>query len=398
MQGNVIYLVVACTIAAACDPVGWDFPLNRPRSQVLVPEHTVIFPPDSSASVTPVHRDTILYICGVRMPDEYDWQRDTGVGNARGNIVLFRNMEEVLSIPTGYVECASTDPDTHHLIDGILYTEFSSAYQTFIRKNGEIAVQFNDREFLAGLVNNIDGIHTLGIRRSGIGFCLRLNGVPSLESDDGIILGSFLDSAYPQTGALYEDSGAVCFAYNVDYGGNRTTHLVKDGSDSILSGGPYDDVRVVDGRIFCIRRASDLGLNCYDGSATTIIGSSFKWLSCSLFNAGGCVYAAGLVQNSYGTLTSFITMELSSGTVTTKPAGDYFLYANGTEAGLTPSSYEGFHLFSRCCMDNLDDRIYLVLSPGTEKGKPFLRADGKDTELDLYGYLTGVQVRLSPPR
>lgn len=394
-------MVLACVISAACDPVGWDYPLNRPRSQVISPDFPSHYDEDNgNGKTTPsIPPDTILYICGVRTPGEYDWQRDTGLGIARGEIVLFKNVVEEFSIPTGYNECASTDPDTHHLINGHLFTEFSSASSTFIKMDGETILTFDDREFLLGLVKKQDSIWTLGMHRSGKGFCLRRNGVIVFESMKGTVLGSFADSSYPGTGALYEDSEAVWFAYNVDEGGNRYSHIVKNGRDSTLLGTSYDDIRVIGGRLLGVRRTSDIGFYYYDGNATSLIGTTYNWEECILFNVEGKAFALGNVNKRNGTAAgkSFIAMNLDTKEITTYPPGDYHLYTDCGTAVVSPAYYDGYHYFSRSCMGWADGVLYVGLSPKSDTGKPLLRINGKDTELDMNGYITGVEVLLSPP-
>lgn len=392
-------MVLACVMAAACDPIGWNYPLNRSRSQVLAPENPVHYDHSSDQSGPAVPPDTILYICGVQMPGEYDWQRDSGIGIAHGEIVLLKNMEEEFTIPTGYNECASTDHDTHHLIDGHLFTEFSSSVSTFIKMDGNDLVTFDGREFLLGLVKRPDSIWTLGMRRSGRGFCLRRDGETVFESKEGTVLGSFSDSAYPKTGALYEDSGAVWFAYNIDEGGNRYSHIVKNGRDSTLSGGYYDDIRVIGGRLMGIRAASDIGIYYNDGTSSSLIGTSYRWMECSIFNVDGNAFVVGTVSKRNGAATggSYIAMDLVTKEITSYPAGDYHLYTNEGTVAAAPAHYDGYHYFSRSCMGWADGFLCVGLSPKNDTGKPLLRINGKDTELDMDGYITGVEVLLSPP-
>lgn len=398
MWVKVHYLFVACIIAASCDPVGWAYPLNRPRSQVLAPDYLTPGSKDSSGTVTPtISPDTILYMCGVRITDGYDWQRDSGIGIAKEEIVFFKDTVETVHFPTGYDEEASTDPDTHHIIDGNLYTEFSNISSTVIKKNGGTILTFDDREYMMGLVLKYGCIYTLGKRRSGRGFCLRQNGAALAESSSGVVIGSFADSSYPQTGALYEDSGSIWFAYNITASGNSYCHIVRDGRDSTVANYAFDDFKVIGGKLLGVRRSTDMGLYYYNGKSSDLVGTAYKWTDCTLFNAGGNIYVAGNTKNKYGTSDKFIVMDMDTKAVTSYPSGDYHLYVDGTRPGLAPVSYEGYHYFSRSCMDYLDGVLYVALSPRDNNEKPLLRVNGKDKELDMRGYITGVQVRLSPP-
>lgn len=395
MKGNVIYLVFACVLAAACDPVGWDYPLNRMRSQVLAPGRIVRDTTDSSAPAPPPVFDTSVLIAGVRMPQSYNWQRDTGIGLAEGEVVLLRDLQEVLSFPTGYEHHAGTDPDTHHLIEGHLYTEFSTLSHTFIKKDGRDAVSFEGREYLAGLVEKDGDIYTLGARRSGAGFCLRRNGDILLSSNTGSVIGSFSDSSFPASGALYEDAGGIVFAYNSRTGSGQRTHLVRDGKDTTVDGGPYDDARYVDGVPICLRVSTNIGLQLHDGNGTRLTGASFEWFDCSLFNATGRTFAVGRARERSSGKSGFICLALDTGEAEVHPDGDYHLYADGDRVGFAPASYPGYFYFSRNCMEYFDGCLYLVLS--REGVCPVLIRDGTYTEIPMSGFLSGVQVWVSPP-
>ena len=43
--------------------------------------------------------DTAVFMTAVSFPEDYDWRRDTSLGNVRGSIELYRNGEKILSGP-----------------------------------------------------------------------------------------------------------------------------------------------------------------------------------------------------------------------------------------------------------------------------------------------------------
>ena len=61
--------------------------------------------------------DTAIFMTAVSFPEDYDWRRDTSLGNVRGSIELYRNGEKILSVPAGSGSRVSLDPDLHHLVD-----------------------------------------------------------------------------------------------------------------------------------------------------------------------------------------------------------------------------------------------------------------------------------------
>ena len=125
---------------------------------------------------TPVERssiDTTIYFCAVDFPQGYDWRRDSACGNSSATLRIYRNFEPVASFDTGESSCIGTDPDTHHWLNGNLYTEYNLYDQTVISRNGKELFRYEGKEFLKGLLE-IDGdIWTLGQNCSGRGFSLR---------------------------------------------------------------------------------------------------------------------------------------------------------------------------------------------------------------------------------
>ena len=149
-------------------------------------------------------RDTSVYVSAVIVPDEYDWHRDTACGAASCSLVLIKDGVPCLSIPTGAAAEVSTDPDTHHLLEGHLYTE---------------------------LLVDSTGVYTLGRNRDSDGFCFRRNGESLLRQDTGLVFGDFSRSSYGRTGALYRDGGAVCFCFR----NSSSCYVVRDGIPSPVS-------------------------------------------------------------------------------------------------------------------------------------------------------------------
>lgn len=384
-------LFIIFVLLAACEPYGWDHPFDRMRSQVLSPG----YPYTGDRRDFFADGDTVVLMSGVRVPDGYDWQKDTAIGIGHAEIVLYRNLEEVLSFPTGYAECASTDPDSHHLIGGHLYTEFSTTDLTVVKRDGEKLISYEGREYLVGLIERYDGIYTLGHSRSGDGFSFRRNGQVILERPSGTVFGSFQESTYPETGALYEDGGKLYFSYMAESAGVSSAHLVEDGIDNPLLPGVfdrYDDVKVSGGGLFYVGTFRSGGAWYHSPTAEGYLRNDFVWSDCRIVDAGGSVFLAGDARSSDGKNDYFLVLAAETGNYSGYPPGRYEVTAVGKNRVTIDSlDFPGYYFFSKGCNAYFDGGRYVVLTPQDES-PPLLRMPGKDVKIRLNGYLTGVEV------
>ena len=397
MRKVILYLLVL-VLVPACESPDWFSPFNNPRSQVMAP----LYYPDSRPGPNPgvAAGDTSVFVSGVRVPSGYDWQRDTAIGLGRGELVLFKDMKEVLALPTGYAECVSTDPDTHHIIQGHLYSEFSTLERTVVKRDGETVLEYDGREFLVGLLEKDGVFYTLGRLRSGDGFTYRKNGEILLYVEDGLPYGSFLDSSYPETGALYLDGGKVYFAYRSNRFG-RSSHIVEDGKDNLVDvfaqSISMEDVKIIGGKLYCVGIVPGSGIlqyRNYTGNPTA--ESSYVWTSCRVIGSGSKVIYAGTGRSQYASGSSTLLLAADTGSVSVKDSGDWFFCLDEDTLYLNPSAYEGYYFFSSSCVAYCGGKAYEALTP-QDGSSPFLRVAGKEYEIGLNGFLTAVGVFVSPP-
>lgn len=200
----------------------------------------------------PVPMDTAVFVAAVDFPEGYDWRRDTSYGSVTGRLVLYRDGGQVLSVPAGPGCRASLDHDLHHLVEGHLYTEYCTASETVIGRDGEDLFSYPGRELLCGLLVEGSDVYTLGQSRSGRGFSLRLNGEELFSRSEGTISSHLQDDSHYPSGALYRDSGHLYFSYFMDDGqGSRRWYIVEDGVETLadVPPGPMYDIRVRDGEM-----------------------------------------------------------------------------------------------------------------------------------------------------
>ena len=158
----------------------------------------------------PAAADTVVWACAVKVPDGYDWARDTAAGHFSGELILYRNSEPTLKLPAGEADCIGPAPGSHHLAGGHLYTEFASGGQTVVLRDGAPYLQLGGAGILKGILPWKDG-STLTL------FCSLPDGGLQLHRDSGLLLkisrGSALGGIGGGRPSLYEDEGHYCFEY-----------------------------------------------------------------------------------------------------------------------------------------------------------------------------------------
>ena len=373
--------------------------------------------PPASDDTHLLHTDTTLYLSAVRVNEGYDWHRDTACGASECQLMLLRNYEPVCSFPTGYRHCVSTDPDTHHLLGGHLYTEFSTTTETVIKCDGRELFRYPGREILKGLVFRSDGgLYTLGQNRSGDGCTLRRNGVVLFRSEEGRIIGDFSHPASKGTGALYEVDGHLYWAFFSSAGSRTDCCLVKDNYATSITlperARVIQDLRMgADGPCLLYTDLIRIALRCPDGKTLTV--SDPLWQSAWIADpARRAVFAElGLGGDSSG--MGFLyepgheLQRLTAGgnSIYLLPSGGCAwvrVPSAGTVQMLGPqgqtAAQEECLFFSRSCAAVAGDRMWVALSPYGKDTRPMVWDGNSCRELEMEGFLSGLEVVLTPSR
>ena len=270
-----------------------------------------------------------VYVSAVIAPDGYDWRRDSCYGSTGMKIILLKNYKEILSLDTGKDCLVSSEPDLHHIINGHLYTEYASNTHTIIKKDGKELFRYPGREWLKGILPVGDSTYTLGQSRDGNGFSFRLDGQTVLAKSYGTVNGGFTQCNCDSNGALYYSDGAISF----DYWADSVRVHVSDGVEYARNKGIYSQ------RIFFMN------------------GDRYGFYEYHPYSGIDVEY------NPDGTIT------LPEGI----PDGSYYFFP--TEGGYY---YNG--------------STYLALTPRDKNRKPFIWADGECSEIDINGFLTGIEI------
>lgn len=397
-------LVLFCA-ATACDPLQSDDNVSPPRSQTEITREK---------SGTQFSSGDVLAVA-VSFPSDYDWHRDTSFGAVNAKIVFQCNGKTQYSFDAGRHTRVSTDADSHHILDGRLYSESRDADSTYIYQDGVPYISFAGREIIKGIVHSKGSPYILSQKCSGEGFVLRYGGETIFERDSGTVTGDLSDPFCDASGALYEDSRSICFTYYCSGGsGERDWYLVEDGEEKrILS--PVDavivyDVRRINGSICCVYRGKsakslyfqdgdsrtdlsktirsqymndDYRIICYNKSASVVGTSSSRYDSVPttyIWNANGL---AGTFEGD-----CYIYRGKEKSSILVFGEDEDIFYSPESRVELEPD----FKLMTSRCAVSAENGVYLSLSPVIKGRHPKLWHDGKSSSLDINGFFAAMEV------
>lgn len=341
--------------------------------------------------------DTSIYFCAVRFDDDYVWQRDTAYGSVPYELLLFKDSEQILSIKSSASSCISPDHDTHHIIDGHLYTEYSNLSRTTIGRDGIVILDFSGREFLKGLMPHDGDIYTLTERRDGSGFSFRKNGEILFTKSGGSLFGGMDDPSYGPTGALYFDRGDLTFCYWTGKGALRKYFRVRNGTEeeeiTKFSGKAVTDIKPQNG--YLLAAGTELK-NCTP-------------VSCSLWILPADIVTAGVMKSGSRSFSGIYyrgegrLQEICEGdaTVYCSDCGWSAVSAKGADVGIRSSTGASrteadSYFLSPSCAVLIGDRFIYSVSPRAEDGFPKLWDGEKYVEVPVHGYVSRVAVEISP--
>ena len=188
-----LILIITGILFASCDLTELE---NNQNSREDIWKNPT-FSKDSTARET-----TRCFITGLDYPDEYDWRADPEKGMVKCSLVVFCDGIPVMKVPVGTEYDISPDPDMHRIINGDLYTDYSTPDETVIKKNGTELFRYDGREMIIGMAVSNGSIYTLGQSRNGEGFSYRKNGLPIIERSRG--------AAFPR---LQCEQDSISFAF-----------------------------------------------------------------------------------------------------------------------------------------------------------------------------------------
>lgn len=367
----------------ACNPL--DFAIGSRRKSETVAgarNSSPGFGKDSSHAPLP---DTLVYLSAVSVPSGYDWVRDSCFGAIKAKLLLFRNGEAIVNVDAGLGTTIPIQAESHHLIEGNLYTEYCGEGKTHICKNGEPLLTWNGEEVLCGLLPLDGDVYTLATDRSSGNTVLRKNGSSLLNLPAGNVFGGFDNPCYGRTGALYRSGKDIYFCAMK----NKDIYFVCNGEINIES--PPDnyhkmlDCRFIDGQLRMLYMYQRNAYYCDEQDSRRVSGVGIWTDGALLPSDGDGIFALGgydgylqMVRTSNSTTFGIYDFDF------------YSAYPDDIKICPPPDLPEDCLLMHYGCAQNYRGSLYMGVSK--MGGKPYLSAPNGDSALDINGYISGVEV------
>ena len=397
-------LLAGLSILCSCE----KYTLNRVyRANVLSNHGARAEDTVRTVSVTP-RADTFVYVAAVLMPDSYDWRKDASYGAVDCTVQLWKGRELLHTFPGGPGTGVGSSPVSHHIAGGHLYTEMCTSSGTKICRDGTDWLSYGQREQLKGMLIKDGSIYTLGRNIDGGGFCFRKDGNPLLKQDSGEIFGDFSIPAYGQSGALYENGGAVCFSFR----NASSCFIVRDGEiksvATVAGASRVRDMRLYGQEIYYISDyTTSMIVTGPEGSRALPVNA--RWLTASLVprggemwvcadsgdytyccpvygNTGRSVMFAGSANLGYAGASAFYAVKYDGGG-----------YHISNSDGETVYSRDSTYFLNTSALALAGDEVFALINPKEKECVPFVWHGGRQTAYEVNGYLTAIEVEISPP-
>lgn len=350
---------------------------------------------------------TACYMTALEYKKDYDWRSDQAVGSVRCSLAVYEDGSPIMKIPVGDTYEVGADPDMHRIIQGHLYTDYSTDTETVIKKDGQLLFRYAGREAICGMEVSGEDIYTLGQARNGNGFTFRRNGSTIIGREHGEIIGK-----------LINDEDSLCFAFreqiqNAD-GHVGRYYIAVNGKVSQIA--VRDDIQKIwdvhagkDGAVYL---ASLTGLNApVIFSENSMIYLSMpdnsSMVSCRLFKTENEIGVEGMYRFADGSGANAIW--INGKTYTTFPKDrtisaleiyddGVFCVMNPTEtdnhsiicmAGETGDILEGYAVMGDDCIKMMDGILHIGLS-SLNGERPVIWKDGSIDYLDINGYISAI--------
>lgn len=254
---TVITGISVCLLSAACNTLELRLYQTRTRADCTDRRGRTSATTDSTGTDSPqtpaIIPDTLLLFTAVDFDKGYDWKRDTAYGNSSFDVILYKDFKQTVRLSSSAFPGLSPVANTHHIIEGDLYTEHFYNNTTSIYRNENRLFGFEGREIILGILPlSNKGVYVLS-RKLSDGketTTLRLNGETVSSFDKGKPFGSMEDPSYGETGALYSSGDEeVCFCFDSEGENAGTRYLVvyKDHVDTVKNsrGSTVTDIKKV---------------------------------------------------------------------------------------------------------------------------------------------------------
>ncbi len=277
------------------------------------------------------------FITAVDYPDGYDWRADREKGTVKCSLVVYADGVPMMKVPVGDTYEVSSDPDMHRMVNGHLYTDYSTDSETVIKRDGKEIIRYPGREMICDIVEYEGVVHLLGHDRSGEGFTYRKDGEIILERTGGRSFGRFLQAP----------DSCICFAFSESVAADKAIeryYVFADGE--VTQTAVREDVKKVwditsyNGGICYL--ASVVGISspvlfCSGEMKALKMPSLSDMLTSRIMPVGDRVFVEGLCRREGKFLTSCLWND----------AGQVYMFADGMMVSSLCVSGDGI-----CCVLN----------------------------------------------
>ncbi len=351
--------------------------------------------------------NAVTYVTAMVYPDKYDWRNDLGKEEVRCSLVVYADGVPMMKVPAGDRYEVSPDPDAHRMVNGHLYTDYSSDNETVIKKDGREIIRFSGREMICCLVESGDDVYTLGHRRDGDGFSYRRNGEILFERDKG--------SSFEK---LHVSGDALGFAFREPIASENETleryYYMMDGKVSQVA--VREDIKKVwdivpyKGDICCL--ASVVGVSSpvlfnSGGMQALNLSRACKMLTCRIMHEDDVMYVEGVIERLGMEATSGLWGSDGSARIFTEglTVSSMCLDGDGACCVMNPAppymkgmiykcgdSYpmpDGFSSIGSRTSSVINGILHVGLSSMTG-GRPIIWKDGRTDTLRINGFISSI--------
>ena len=352
--------------------------------------------------------EQVCYMTAFDYQKGYDWRLNQGKESVRCSLVVYKDGKPVMKVPVGEAYETGDDPDMHRIIDGHLYTDYSTDSETVVRRDGGLLFRYSGRESIFGMAVRGDDVYTLGQNRGGDGFSFRCNGEQLISRADGFVIGTLRMQDDTLSFAFYENiksSAGDIGRYYVVNGGEVRQIAVRDDIRKVwdIAAGVEDiylasvvgvDVPV----LFVGDRMTALSLP----QGAQLVSASLhggQEVLCAevLFRSGEelyvSVYMNGVLLKIFGagmTISSMSLLENGLCCISNPKDRDSsgFIYRSGEVYDMP----EGYSCVGSDAVSMVNGILHVGLSP-LVSGRPVLWKDGQVDTLWINGYIASITVQ-----
>lgn len=248
----------------------------------------------------------VCYMTAADYAKGYDWRADEARETVKCSLVVYVDGIPAMKAPVGEIHEICSDPDMHRVIDGHLYTDYSSSGQTVIKKNGVFLFSYPGEERLCNMLSKGEDIYTLGESRTGTGFSFRKNGESIVSRENASLIGSLKSSGDSLNFTFCEEirnaGGSIMRYYSV-YGSKVSQIALRDDIVCVWDAMQFQDEVIY---LASLTGISQPVIVAGDNLTALNMPKEADMISCSMFHAGEKSGVEGLYKTSDGARYSAI--------------------------------------------------------------------------------------------